>query len=152
MKSGGGTGKDPNTAQPGAQGIVPYGQTGAASSRFNPNFTSVLPEDQMATAQLSDPVRQDTVRTPLLEAQDAAAIAAAQAPPPSNKNDDLKSLLALLMMRGKSGGGYGQGVSKGGGGGYSDSGYGGSASGSWGGMGGGGFNSGSSAHGSKGQL
>jgi hypothetical protein len=99
MKSGGGTPRDPNTAQPGAQGIVPYGQTGAASSRFNPNFTSVLPEDQMATAQLSDPVRQDTVRTPLLEAQDAQALAAAQAPPKDMRAELAKMLAQERMMR-----------------------------------------------------
>jgi hypothetical protein len=127
MKSPGSSGSAPNIPQP--QGnVTPYGQ----SSRFNPQYQSFLPEGgNDITAQLSDPVRMEGgPPTPLLQQQEATPVAAA----PIDQSNDLKKLLSQLMMRGQSGGGYGQGVSRGGG--DRGSGGGGSTQGGPGGFGG----------------
>lgn len=67
---------------------TPYG----FASQFNPQYSSFLPSDPMASAQLGDPTRQEyAAATPLLEQQRAAPMVA-QAP-----QQDLKGLLSMLM-------------------------------------------------------
>jgi hypothetical protein len=71
---------------------TPYGR----ASEFNPQFTSFLPQNSTAPAQIGDPSRQEFgTPTPLLEQQRAAPMVA-QAP-----GQDLKGLLAMLMSQPK---------------------------------------------------
>jgi len=75
--------------QPGGN-QTPYGQ----ASQFNPQYSSFLPQDQMASAQLGDPTYQQYgAPTPLLQQQQAAPIAAPQQGPDMNS---LRTMLASL--------------------------------------------------------
>ena len=64
---------------------------------FQPQFTSYLPQDTTASAQLGDPARQlysdGAAAAPLLPAQDVAA------PATSSNSADLKAMLAKMLMQ-----------------------------------------------------
>ena len=90
MKSPGNSGPPPDMPSPQGQ-QTPYG----FASQFNPQYSSFLPADPMASAQLGDPTRQEFgAPTQLLEQQRAAPIAGPQA---SAGGQDLKKMLASLM-------------------------------------------------------
>ena len=89
MKSPGGSGAPPNTPEPSGP-KANYGE----ASYFNPQYSSFLPADPNASANVGDPTRMEYgAPTQLLQQQQATPVAAPQQGPDMNA---MRTMLASL--------------------------------------------------------